>query len=501
MYDYSMKKEELMQKLLQSFILGYSGQKPSKKLLELISNGLGGVIFFADNLKNRKNFKLLTETLNQLSGIPMFFSIDQEGGLVERTIFLDKKNEYLTPKALSRLKNKNDIKTHYELLAEDLKDLGINLNFAPVLDVNTNPYNPIIGIRSFGCKAEIVNKFSKIVIDAFHNKNIICCGKHFAGHGDTDIDSHINMPKVSAEYDQFYKKHIICFENAIKNGIDTIMVSHVHFEFFDELQTPASLSPNAIEIYLKKFLNFEGLVITDDMVMGGIAKNYGLEDSILKALNAGVDVLIFRNLTDELINAIDKIATLALHDKSLKTKIINTYNKIVKFKSEKLSKPASNPINLIENQKIIDKIASKTIVINKKSNILPLTLTKNKNIKIVSFDNSKIYNLSNTHKLSDFSSYPLEELIYPIDPNEEDIKKITKMINNNDTTIFLSYNAHINQGQVKLFNKINSSKILVSCALDEDIKLFDKAESIISLCCYKNPSLKALAKILFEKLY
>ena len=154
---------------------------------------------------------------------------------------------------------------------------------------------------------------------------------------------------------------------------------------------------------------------------------------------------------------------------------------------------------MIENQKIIDEIAEKTIFINKKGNILPLN--QNKNIKIVSFDKNKIYNLQKTNKLSDFLPYPLVELNYPIDPNEEDIKKITKMINNDDITIFLSYNAHINKGQIKLFNEINSPKILVSCALDDDIELFPQAESIISMCCFKNPSLKALAKILFKKLY
>ena len=336
MYDYSMRKEELKEKLLQMFVLGYKDTKPSEEIWTLISTGLGGIIFFAENLRCRSAFKLLTRDFQKLAKIPLFLSIDQEGGLVERTIFLDKKINYLTPKALSCLKNPKDIKKHYEILAQDLKDLGLNLNFAPVLDVNTNPYNPIINVRAFGNDASIVMECMPFVLDAFKENQIITCGKHFAGHGDTSMDSHLNMPCVSMEYDKFYKNHLICFEQAIKNGLETIMVSHVHFPFFDEVKTPASLSKNAIEIYLKRILKFDGLIFTDDMVMGGISKNYGLKESIILAIQAGIDMLIFRNITTELLNVIDEIAILASEDKELENKITKAYEKILKFKQEKL---------------------------------------------------------------------------------------------------------------------------------------------------------------------
>jgi len=498
MYDYSMRKEELKEKLLQMFILGYKDAEPSEEIWALVSAGLGGIIFFAENLKNRSEFKSLSKRLQKNAKIPLFLSIDQEGGLVERTIFLDVKNDYLTPKALSNLDDKTDIKTHYELLARDLKDLGLNLNFAPVLDVNTNPYNPIINVRAFGNDASTVMECMPFVLDAYKENHIITCGKHFAGHGDTSIDSHLNMPCVSMEYDKFYKNHLICFEQAIKNGLETIMVSHVHFPFFDEVKTPASLSKNAIEIYLKRILKFDGLIFTDDMVMGGISKNYGLKESIILAIQAGIDMLIFRNITTELLNVIDEIVILASQDKELETKITKAYEKILKFKQEKLKDFCQLPIKIQENQKIIDKIAEKTIIINKKGKCLPLD--KNAKITIVSFNNKEIFNLSSSlHSLGYFlQEYNVEEYKYPIDPTQGDIQKIRELANNYDVIIFLAYNAHMHDGQINLFNELKAPKILVNCALDYDIQLFDNPDSIISLGCAKEPSIKALSKLLIQ---
>jgi len=493
-----MNKTELKQKLLQLFICGYSQEYPDKKFFDLVSSNLGGVIFFAENLKNRQNFKNLITELKSISTTPLFLSIDQEGGLVERTIFLDEKVEYLTPKALSRLNNKNDFKKHYDILAKDLIDLGINLNFAPVLDVNSNAKNPIIGVRSFGNNSSIVSSCAKEVISAFKENNIISCGKHFAGHGDTEIDSHINMPCVNMDFHEFNSNHLAPFVTAIKDGIDTIMVSHVHFPFFDEEKIPASLSENVIENYLKKVLGFKGLIFSDDMVMGGVAKHYGIKESIIKALNAGIDVFIYRNISDELLSTLDEITDLAMKDTSLQNKILTAYEKVIQFKKEKLTESKTKGFNTKIAQEIIDKIALNTVNIEKDSELNKNL--KDKNVKIIAFNRKDIFNLSysenNLDKLIQANS--IEEINYPINPTQDDIKKIKNEINNDDIIIFLSYNAHINNGQVDLFNSINNKKILVSCALDDDITLFANAESIISLACAKYSSLKALANIFNE---
>ncbi len=486
-----MKKEDLKQKLLQTFILGYEGETPPEKIYQLLKENLGGIIFFAQNLKSRSDFKKITAQMKSLSKTPPFLSIDQEGGLVERTIFLDKKVEYISPMSLSRLTDKNNLKKHYEILAEDLADLGINFNFAPVLDVNTNPNNPIIGIRAFGDNPDTVSDCAKVVIDTFKENGIINCGKHFAGHGDTDVDSHLNMPCLNMDFDSFYKKHLISFEKAIAHGLDSIMVSHVNFPFFNEVKTPCSLSKNAVEIFLKKILKFKGLILTDDMVMGGITKHYGLKESIILALKAGVHCMIFKNLTDELLKAINEIAQDAFSDTELKNKIIDAHNKILEFKKNyKVLKRVQNDsfFDIEERQKTIDKISENCIKIHK-----PLSAPL-KNIVVISYDTSKIYNLSaNSCNLAELLS--AKEITYSLNPDKAEITKIVQQISQ-DTVIFISYNAQINKGQIELFKKIKNDKILISTGLEDDITLFGVANSIISLSCPKPSMQKALAKIL-----
>ena len=492
MYDYFMEND-LYKKLLQLFILGYEGETPPFQLIDLIKNGLGGVIFFAENLKSRKNFTNTIQNFKNIAKTPLFLSIDQEGGLVERTIFLDKKIEYITPKALSRLGEK-DIKTHYEILAKDLTSMGFNLNFAPVIDVNSNPKNPIIGVRSFGNTPDIVTQNAKIVINTFRENGIISCAKHYPGHGDTSTDSHKVMPCVDMSFDDFYKTHLCCFKEAIENNVDTIMVSHIHFPFFDKIPKPSSLSKNAIT-YLKNELNFKGIIFSDDMVMGGISRNYGLKESIILALKAGIDMLIFKNITDELIRVIIDISQ--TNDKELQNSIIKAYEKILKFKKEKLKNTKQEFFDIKKNQKIVEEIGAKTIKIIKGEEFLPIN--KGKKLKILSFNNDEIYNLSYIKgNLSDYIPNCTFEK-YSLNPTQEDIKNICQKINNDDIVIFLSYNPIINSEQINLFNKIECEKILVNCGIDDYIPQIDKAECIISLCCYKSFYLKALADILNEK--
>lgn len=488
MYYYFMNNS-LKQKLFQLFTMGYQGETPPAEIFELIKNNLGGLIFFADNLKNRKFFTKTIKIFKEQAPTPLFLSIDQEGGLVERTIFLDKKIEYLTPKSLSNL-SKKEIQKHYEILAKDISSLGLNLNFAPVTDVNTNPKNPIIGIRSFGNTPQTVNDCVKIVIDSFRKHNVISCTKHYPGHGDTTTDSHKIMPSIDMNFEDFFNSHLSCFKSAILNSVDTIMVSHIHFSFFDKDATPASLSQNAIN-YLKNELNFKGIIFSDDMVMGGISQNYGLKESIILALNAGIDNLIFRNATPELIDAIEEISKTS--DKNLIEKINTAYEKTILFKQKKLGQKSKGEFDIKIEAKTIEKIALNVPQIIKNNNILPI---KNKeNITIIAFDHSKIYNLSylKTNWQKYFPNNTITEIIYPLNPTEQDIKKIVKKLNYKDKIIFFSYNSILNKGQINLFSELKAPKIIVHCGLEEKIPDFDIADSIIYLHCYKTPALKALA--------
>jgi len=303
----------LKEKISQMFIMGFSGtclNSENENIQNLAKNGLGGVILFAENIYSYEQTRILSKELQDISKIPLFISIDQEGGRVERTINIKNKINYLSPEKLASLKDIGFIKNQTQIMAEELKSMGVNMNFAPVLDVNTNKNNPVIGARSFGNNPEDVIKYSEPVYKTFIENNIIPVGKHFPGHGETSVDSHLDMPVVELSFEELENIHIKPFKAAFNNGLDAVMIAHVFYKCFPCIKNkavPASLSKEIISVYLKEKLNYKGLIISDDMVMGGISKHYNYLDACIKGVNAGIDLFIFRNSNNETIKLIDEL--------------------------------------------------------------------------------------------------------------------------------------------------------------------------------------------------
>lgn len=312
------------------FILGYRGQNPSEELKYLIEKNLGGVIFFAENILDRAAFKTTVKNLKAMQP-QLITSIDQEGGRVERTKNLPDKIEYIPPLEIIKLPE-NLIKQHYEILSAELVDFGINMNFAPVLDIHTNPKNPVINNRAFGINSKDVIKYSKIAKNALQKHGIAAVGKHFCGHGEAGVDSHLDLPRIDLSMEEL-KEHILPFKAMIDYGIEAIMAAHVHFTAFDEEPLPASLSKNVLG-YLRDELNFKGLVISDDMVMGGVTKFCPPLEACIKGIKAGIDMFIFRDTTDDVLKLLRELETAAKQDEELMRGIIRASAKIEKFKQQ-----------------------------------------------------------------------------------------------------------------------------------------------------------------------
>lgn len=309
------------------FILGLDDENLSnnQNLAESLKNGLGGVIFFTQNIKTVEQFQKLIKDIKKTSLITPFLSIDQEGGRVERT-----ENIFGGKRFLSGGKcncDCNILKDQTEKISNLLTNFGINLNFAPVLDVNTNPDNPIIGERAFSNDADEVIKCGKIVVDTYLENGIIPCAKHFPGHGDANIDSHISLPRIDLNLEEMKKIHIKPFKE-VKSPM--IMVAHMHCTAFDKEEIPSSLSKNVIG-YLRENLKFEGLIITDDMVMGGVLNIDGTK-ACEKAIKAGVNLLLYRNSYYDTIQIIENLVKLAQNDEELYQNICSSYDRIINFK-------------------------------------------------------------------------------------------------------------------------------------------------------------------------
>lgn len=318
---------DLKTKLYQMFILGTDGDGYKKAL----SNGLGGMIFFTKDIQTPNQFKTLINDIKSISKITPFLSIDQEGGRVERTENIHNGKKYLSAKFAFE-KGENFLKKQTENIANELKSYGINLNFAPCIDVNTNPNNPIIGERAFSSTPDDVIRAEKIVSQTYRENGIIPCAKHFPGHGDANTDSHLTLPEINLTLQEMEKTHIKPFKACAKN-IEMVMVAHLHCTCFEKDVIPTSLSKKTIS-YLREKLGFEGVTISDDMIMKGVAK-FGNVEACEMGIRAGLNMFIYRNSTPQTINIIETIAKKAETDDELRQNIEKSYEKITHLKSTK----------------------------------------------------------------------------------------------------------------------------------------------------------------------
>lgn len=318
---------DLKTKLYQMFILGTDGDGYKKAL----SNGLGGMIFFTKDIQTPNQFKTLINDIKSISKITPFLSIDQEGGRVERTENIHNGKKYLSAKFAFE-KGEDFLKKQTENIANELKSYGINLNFAPCIDVNTNPNNPIIGERAFSNTPDDVIRAEKIVSQTYRENGIIPCAKHFPGHGDAKTDSHLTLPEINLTLQEMEKTHIKPFKACAKN-IEMVMVAHLHCTCFEKDVIPTSLSKKTIS-YLREKLGFEGVTISDDMIMKGVAK-FGNVEACEMGIRAGLNMFIYRNSTPQTINIIETIAKKAETDDELRQNIEKSYEKITHLKSTK----------------------------------------------------------------------------------------------------------------------------------------------------------------------
>ncbi|MCQ2740293.1 MAG: hypothetical protein MJ237_08745 [bacterium] len=308
----------------QLFILGCQN-------IELaLKKGLGGVIFFTHDIQSEEQFVKLISNIKKRALIPPFLSIDQEGGRVERT-------ENIRARRLSPMfayqKGLNYLQNQSEEISKELAEWGLNLNFAPCIDINTNPQNPIIGKRAFADNPIDVIKGMDVFVSASRKYGIIPCVKHYPGHGDADKDSHLSLPVIKQTLEEMENSHILPFKHAIKNDIEMIMAAHLHCQCFDSKSIPTSLSCNAIG-YLRNDLNYNGVIVSDDMFMKGV-QDYGSLEACIMGINAGLDMFIYRDSDEMVLNTINELVRIAEKDKNFQNKILKSYDRIMTLKQNK----------------------------------------------------------------------------------------------------------------------------------------------------------------------
>ena len=254
---------------------------------------IGGVILFAENLDTKEQTQQLTEDLQKASDFGLLIGIDEEGGLVSRLNKSNIEHEIFPPAA-----EIEDAAYAGRTIGKELAELGINVDFAPVADVNTNPDNPVIGTRAFSADPQAAASKVAEFITAIEETGVSACAKHFPGHGDTAMDSHLGETYVEHDMERLRSVEFVPFQQAITAGTDFIMVGHIKTPNATADGLPATLSSEMLGI-LRNDLNFDGIIITDAMNMRAIVEAYGSGESAVMAVQAGVNVILMpANLTE-----------------------------------------------------------------------------------------------------------------------------------------------------------------------------------------------------------
>lgn len=259
----------------------------------------GGFILFENNIINKNQLNEFVDTLQDISDIPMFIGIDQEGGVVQRL----RAKEDITATDIPSMYDigrayTTDKKLPYDMgdvMGKELRVFGINMDFAPVVDIYSNPANTVISTRAFSNTSDHVSEMALAVGQGLSDNGVIPVYKHFPGHGDTREDSHYVLPISNKSYDELSNLELVPYFDLIKNGVDVIMVGHIALPKITGDNIPASLNKKIVNDILRDKLGFQGLVITDGVNMGALANNYSTKEIACMAIDAGVDMILMPN--------------------------------------------------------------------------------------------------------------------------------------------------------------------------------------------------------------
>ncbi len=272
------------------FAIGFPGTTPTPEALELVRRGVYGVILFAPNVEDAEQVAELVGALKRAAGRPLLVSVDQEGGRVARLRSPHGFTELPPMRALGATGDEGLAFEVGALLGRELRAVGIDQDYAPVVDVDTNPLNPVIGDRSLSRDPQQVARMGTAVARGLQSAGVAACAKHFPGHGDTSQDSHHELPVLPHSLERMREVELVPFRALAAAGVASAMTAHVVFEALDA-RRPATLSPPVLRL-LREECGYDGCVLSDDLEMKAVADHFPLEEAVPAALAAGVDALL-----------------------------------------------------------------------------------------------------------------------------------------------------------------------------------------------------------------
>lgn len=519
--DRKLAAMSLEEKVGQMFIVGFeqSGIERTElnsQVKSLIRDyHVGGVILFERNIESPEQVGYLTNLLQRYSlsislGIPLVISIDQEGGPVTR--FKEGVTKFPGNMALGASRDPSLAYAAAQITGKELRAMGINMNMAPVLDVNNNPANPVIGIRSFAEDPELTAAFAVSTIQGYRAGHVLSVGKHFPGHGDTSVDSHVDLPMVPHERKRLDGVELVPFRAAIAEGIDVIMTAHVTFPAIDPTPgLPATLSKPVLTGLLRQELGYTGVIMTDDMEMGAIADHFGTEEAAIRAVDAGADMILISHTFSVQRKSIEAVIEAVKSGDLSEARIDQSVRRILTMKAGKMDQssivahPVVDPqaieerVGTQKSREKAEEIAEKAVTLVKDDGRhLPLSPQKESRILIVS--PIKTEELDKNLREQGFQT---KVSLIQSNPNREEIEGILNQAADFDAIIVGTSRAQQNQGQAELVKELQKTgKALIVLGLNTpyDLSIFPSISTYLSLYSTTPASFKAAANAITGKI-
>ncbi len=524
----------LEEQIGQVLMVGFWGDTPSQEVIDLISRyHVGNVLLFSRNVREAGQVLELTASLQAMAKeagqrYPLFIAIDQENGIVQRlgeaaTIFPG--NMALGAIGSNEIAFKVALATGRELQA-----LGINMNLAPVVDVNNNAANPVIGVRSFGEDAQQVARLGAAMVRGYAAAGILSCLKHFPGHGDTAVDSHLALPLIPYDLERLEALELVPFRGGIEAGAECVMIAHVSFPALtSQDMLPATLSPDIVQGLLREKLGFSGVILSDCMEMRAISDTFGTERAAVTALQAGIDLVLVSHTYTRQRGSIEAIlAAVETHELSPQA-IQQAAERVLRLKARYLSwddgqdklrsynvhpqldaggrdlsgRDKSRPYN-VHLQLQDEAYEMSTTLVRNEDGLLPLRPGAGEQIVIVSPQRNTMTMVEDRYYSDDLLAEIIKQYagnvsVLHVSPGD-DWRSLLQATNEADTFIVATVNAHLDEQQTEIVRYlVSSGRRVIGIAVRNpyDLSAFPQLRTYLVTYEYTRPALVGAARVLF----
>lgn len=507
----------LKQKIGQMFICGFGALIPNDHARKLIEDHhVGGIVYFRRNVQKLSELSALSSSLQELAASsgqpPLIVAIDQEGGMVAR---IDHEGISRIPGNMALGATGSEEYTYQvgRIGAKELRALGVNMNFAPCIDVNNNSLNPVIGVRSFGEDPKAVAAHGVAAIRGYQEEGVSATAKHFPGHGDTSVDSHLGLASVPHDRSRLEQVELYPFKKAIENHVDAIMTAHVSFPAFESEPIPATLSHAVLTGLLREEMGFSGLIITDCLEMHAISKGVGIPEGAIRSIEAGADCVLVSHRLEEQEAAIQAVLNAVQTGRISEERIDESVERILSLKMRNGSTASS--LQAVDNESIsreskvlLSEIAGKGITLVRDKEQLPLSREVStlvywpELLKATQVDEA----WSHSYTLGDAAAAlggVVEEIRIGTELSDAEVEAAVQEAARYKQIVVATYTSEsrLPSGQRKLVEKLmelDSAKLIVASTRNP-YDLNDLPELSTYLCCYENTPfyMDALAGVLY----